>query len=339
MPRAIFDPKPRDEAIALDEFELIGQYFKPLATAPEALGLADDAAVLAPLPGLEWVVTTDALIEGQHFLPGDPPGSLARKLLRVNLSDLAAKGATPRAYLLVLQAAGAPSEAWLEAFCAGLAADQSTFGVSLLGGDTVLTSGPLSLVVTAFGDLAAGSMIRRQGAAPGEVVWVTGTIGDGFLGLKALTEPGAWGGAGEMAALIARYRHPEPRTYFGRHLPGLATAALDVSDGLLADAGHLARASGVGIAIRASAVPVSPSAQRALDASAWTLIDLCTGGDDYEILFTAPPSATAEIERLAKVTGTDVTAIGTVSEGSQARLVDASGKPIHVASPGYQHFR
>jgi thiamine-monophosphate kinase len=227
------------------EFELIGRLFAPLAVgAPGAFGLTDDAAVIVPPAGEELVVTTDALVEGVHFLRGDPASSIAKKSLRVNLSDLAAKGAKPISYLLALSLPDWPDLAWVEAFARGLGEDQHEFGISLIGGDTTRTPGPLTLAITALGSVPRGTMIRRAGAAVGDLVFVSGTIGDAGGGLAILKGDGASISAVARDALIARYREPSPRLSLG--LRGLASAALDVSDGLLADLGHIADMSKVG---------------------------------------------------------------------------------------------
>ena len=247
------------------EFDLIETYFKPLAKgAPGALGLADDAAVLTPTGGHDLVVTQDMLVEGVHFRDTDPAGRVAQKALRVNLSDLAAMGATPVAYLLSLALPAAVDDAWVAAAAAGLAADQAEFGVHLIGGDTVSTPGPLTLSITALGQTPNGLALRRSGARPGDLVMVSGMIGDACLGLDVLeggdtTAPGAPGAPG-ADYLVDRYQLPSPRLSLGLALRGLATAAIDISDGLVADLGHLCGASGVGAAVDLGRVPVSPAA-------------------------------------------------------------------------------
>jgi thiamine-monophosphate kinase len=307
------------------EFDLIARLFAPLATAPGAFGLRDDAAAIPPRAGHDLVVTTDALVAGVHFLGDDPPQTVAKKALRVNLSDLAAKGAEPAGYLLALSLPRAIDVAWLEAFARGLSEDQRTFGLLLLGGDTTSTPGPLTLAITALGHLPSGTMLRRAGAAPGDAVFVSGTIGDGGGGLAVLRGEGTALPAAQREALVARYRLPEPRLALGRSLRGVATAALDVSDGLVADLGHIADVSGVRIAIEAERIPRSEAL-----AALWSgdIVRAATAGDDYEIAFTAPPGT--------NVAGT--TRIGRVEAGAGVVLLDAEGGEIAVPNPGFRHF-
>jgi thiamine-monophosphate kinase len=307
------------------EFELIAALFAPLATAPGAFGLRDDAAVLPQRAGHDLVVTTDALVAGVHFRPDDPPDTVAKKALRVNLSDLAAKGAEPAGYLLALSLPPAIDYPWLEAFARGLREDQKAFGLSLLGGDTTSTPGPLTLAITALAHVPQGTMLRRAGAAPGDAVFVSGTIGDGGGGLAVLRGEGEALPAAQRDALIARYRLPEPRLALGRSLRGVATAALDVSDGLIADLGHIAQVSGVRLVVEAQRIPRSQAL-----AALWSgdIVRAATAGDDYEIAFTAAPGA--------NVPGT--TRIGRVEAGAGVVLVDAESREIAVPHPGFRHF-
>jgi thiamine-monophosphate kinase len=302
-----------------DEFEIIARLMRPLAAgAPEALNLADDAALIPGRPGYELVVTKDAIVEGVHFLASDPLDQVAQKLLRVNLSDLAAKGASPYGYLLVQawpKAAGASER---EAFAAGLAADQAAYRLSLFGGDTVVTPGPALFSATMFGWVREGAMVRRDGAKAGDLVQVSGVIGDGVLGLKAAL--------GELASerLAARYRLPVPRLDLS--LEG-ASAAADISDGLIADAGHLAAASGVRIEIDLARLPLSDEG-RAFAAAypEQTLVALATGGDDYELVVTAA-------EPLA-----GFTVIGAVVAGSGVGVF-LDGAPVSTGRAGWVHGR
>ena len=291
-----------------DEFGLIARYFAPLAEgAPGAFGLKDDAAVVAVPPGRHLVVTTDMLVAGVHFLDDDPADSVGVKVLAVNLSDLAAMGAEPLGYVLAV-ALPAPWHddqrlgGWLSGFVAGLAGMQNAHGVSILGGDTVSTSGPLCLSVTAFGSVVPGHELRRGGARPGDTVFVSGTIGDGLLGLRTLQAvPAArWGGLDptQSAAVIERYRRPVPRLALGQGLVGVAHACADVSDGLIADLAHICRASGVTATIDAARVPLSPAGRTVVAADPALLPALLGGGDDYELVFTAAPEdAPAVYER------------------------------------------
>ena len=289
------------------EFELIRRFLAPLATAAGAGNLEDDAALLDAPEG-RLVVTTDTMVEGVHF-PGDgPPDLVARRLLRCNLSDLAAMAARPEAYLLNLALPAWIDDAWLEGFAAGLARDQQAFGLSLLGGDTVATPGALTLTVTAFG--AAAAPVRRSGAKPGDRVFVTGPVGDGCFGLKAVR--------GELDAprLAERYWLPSPR--FGA-AEGAAAAA-DISDGLLADLGHICRASGVGAVIELDAVPLSPEVA-ALGPEA--RLEALAGGDDYELVLAARESRAIPVGRI--VAGAGVT------------VLDAAGQPVPLARHGWRH--
>jgi thiamine-monophosphate kinase len=316
------------------EFELIRKYFAPLAAGfSGALDLEDDACTYAPPPGHELVLTADALVEGRHYLASDPADLIARKMLRVNLSDLAAKGAQPVGYLMTTALGPDVDERWIADFAAGLAADQSEYGIWLMGGDTVATPGPTTLSVTALGIVASGRALRRKKARPGERLFVSGTIGDGALGLKILR--------GEMLelavplaeALANRYHLPEPRLKLGQALvaSGRVEAAMDVSDGLVADAGHIAQASGCGVVIHADRVPLSPAAQEALADNLDLLPTILGGGDDYEILFTAP-------EGFSLDAGTPVTEIGEIASGAGVRVLDRDGAEIPMTSGGFRHF-
>ncbi len=317
------------------EFDLIRRHFAPLAKSLGAFGLADDAALLKPRGDL--IVTADAIVAGVHFMPDDPPESIARKLLRVNLSDLAAKGATPLGYLMTAAFPKDADDGWIRRFARGLKADQTEFGLSLLGGDTVATPGPATFSVTMLGAAGPRGMIRRAGARPGDLVFVTGTIGDGGLGLAAargdLTDPPA-----AAKRLAARYRTPEPRVAFGPALGGVATAALDVSDGLIQDAGHLARASGVALDLSVHAIPLSRAAVAVAGDGLEARLAAMSAGDDYEILFTAPPKSLARLEKAALETRTVVTCIGAARAGRGVAVVDPEGRPLPVSRRGYDHF-
>ncbi|MGH6952604.1 MAG: thiamine-phosphate kinase, partial [Alphaproteobacteria bacterium] len=312
-----------------DEFALIARFFRPLAAGePGAFALTDDAAVIAPPPGCELVVTTDMVVAGVHFLPDDPARLVAKKVLRVNLSDLAAMGARPRAYLLAAAFPRTLGEDWLAEFAGGLGEDQAAFGVTLIGGDTTATDGPLTLSVTALGEVRAGSAIRRAGARAGDSIYLSGTLGDGALGLRVLT--GGLAGLPEAAraALVGRYRVPEPRVSLGVRLVGLAHAAIDVSDGLMADLGHIAEASGVAAEVEASTLPFSSAARAALEADPALLAAALAGGDDYELLFTVDPGSDSSVRELSDALGLALTRIGRVRAGAGVRVLDRSGAPI-----------
>jgi thiamine-monophosphate kinase len=311
------------------EFALIARYFRPLAGAA-GLGLADDVALLAPPPGKELVLTVDAMVSGVHFLATDPPDLVARKLLRINLSDLAAKGSEPLGYLLTIAAPVDTGDDWFAAFAAGLALDQQAFGCSLLGGDMDSTPGPLVLSLTIVGTVEAGKAVLRRGAAAGHGIWVTGTIGDGALGLAVLE-----GRLADPSGFLARRYHlPEPR--LGLRLAGIAAAAMDVSDGLVQDLGHLCRAGGVAAEIDADLVPLSQQARAA--GPAW--LETClTGGDDYELLLAIPPAAEERLEREAKRASLPVTRIGRFLAGPPGVTVRRSdGTPMTFSRPGWSHF-
>lgn len=325
----------------LGEFELIRRYLAPLAAgAPGAFGLTEDAALLAVDPDRDQVLTTDTIISGVHFLPGDPPDLVARKLLRVNLSDLASMGAAPAGYLLNASWPQDVEEGWIAGFVEGLSADQKDFGIVLLGGDTTRTPGPLTLSLTAVGTVPKGRCLRRAGGQDGDLLFVSGTLGDAALGLAV--QQGRLEGLSDRArdALIDRYRLPRPRLALGNALlmDGLATAAVDVSDGLVADLGHVAAASKLAATIEAPCVPVSPAAQEAMALDA-TLRDLLlTGGDDYELLVAVPPSRESDLAALAERLGLPLTGIGTLRDGEGVRVVDASGEEIRLDKVGWRHF-
>jgi len=309
------------------EFDLIADLFAPLA-GKGSLGLKDDVALIGPRAGRELVVTTDAIVAGVDFFPGDPAETVAKKALRVNLSDLAAKGAEPFGYLLTLALPRSINERWLRAFARGLTADQKAFGLSLLGGDMSSTPGPLSVSITAFGYVPKGRTILRRGAKPGDLVFVTGSIGDsggGLTALKAKTR---------AAALIARYRVPQPRVTFGPKLRGIASAALDVSDGLLADLGHIADVSKVHVAVIADRVPLSAALTR-FDGD---VVRAVTAGDDYEIAFTVPRAKRAQVLAAAKAAGVRVSEIGFVAKGRGVALLGRSGRAIRIGKKGWEHF-
>jgi len=278
------------------------------------------------------------LVEGVHFLRDDPADLIAKKALRVNLSDLAAKGATPRNYLLGLSLAPWIGDEWLTRFAAGLAEDQKRFAVTLSGGDTTASAGPLTISITALGSVPLGRMIRRKGARPRDAVFVTGTIGDAGAGLAVLKGEGVGLSDFNRSALISRYQLPEPRVALGRQLLGIASSALDVSDGLLADLGHIAKISEAKIAIDATKIPVSDATQALWGQSQETIVRAATSGDDYEIAFTAPASARPRVEELSRRSGVAITEIGRVEAGTGAHLLDDKGKPIAVPRAGFTHF-
>ncbi len=325
------------------EFELIKRYFAPLANDPGSLGLTDDAAVLTPRAGYDLVLTKDMLAADIHFFADDAPEAIAAKALRVNLSDLAAKGARPRGYLLGLALPSNWTESWLCRFCKGLAADQAAFDVQLLGGDTIRSGNGLQVSVTAIGEVATGRAVRRSGARPGDLLFVTGTIGDAAAGLKARLDPQFCKTHGLSAVqerhILDRYLLPRPRTRLAGPLTEYANAAMDISDGLIADCAHMAKASGVGISIDMDKVPLSDVLRDLKGRSADDLAGYLNGGDDYEILASVCEQKAQEFMTAAEVADCPVTAVGRVTEDKGTVKLLAGGKPVVYAQEGgFRHF-
>jgi len=319
--------------LSLGEFAMIDRLLKPLAAGfPGALGLEDDAGLVACPPGHELVIAKDAIVAGVHFLPDDPADLIAGKLLRVNLSDLAAMGAEPLAYLTVIARPPEIGIDWLERFTGGLARDQARFGLHLMGGDTVSTAGPLVLTLTIIGTVPVGRAIRRRGARAGDLVLVSGTLGDAAQGLRVLK--GLAASEDEALTLVDRYRTPEPRVALGQALRGLATAMIDVSDGLLADLDHLLDASCVGAEIEAAALPISHEAAALPGAIEAAL----SGGDDYELLLTASPDARSDVARAAAMAGTPLTEIGRITQAQGLVVRDRDGRELQPVRRGWTHF-
>jgi thiamine-monophosphate kinase len=326
---------------ASGEDSLIARYFRPIATDPGAFNLGDDAAVLKA-DGDDIVVTTDAIVEGVHFLADDPPDTVARKALRVNLSDLAAKGATPAGFVLTL-ALRAADDAWLKPFARGLGSDAGLFGCPLLGGDTVSTPGPLMISITAFGRVPPGKMVHRSGAKPGDRVMVTGTIGDASLGLDILRGGAAASALADDAAakamLVGRYRVPQPRNALAKAVRDHANAAMDVSDGLAGDLAKLCTASGVSAVIDVPGIPLSAAAAKLLARGTVGIDAIVSGGDDYEILCAIPENRFEAFAKAAGVAGVAVTSIGTViADTSAPRFLDGEGREIALKRLSYSHF-
>lgn len=323
------------------EFELIERYFAPLSAASEgAFGLGNDAAVLDVAPGGRLVATVDCMVAGRHFLPEDPAEGVARKLLRVNLSDLAAMGAAPLGYLIAASWPQDIEEGWIAAFCEGLAADQEVFGVTLVGGDTTATPGPMTLSLTAFGEVRGKKVLDRGSLKPNDDLYLSGTLGDACLGLRALRGEIDGLSEQELAQLVERYRCPMPRVSLGQALlaEGLADSALDVSDGLAQDLGHLLTASGVGAVVQLEDIPVSVAAQSALDLVGDRVESLLSGGDDYELLFAASPDRRSELASLSDRLSLPITRIGQVCVEPGLTVVDASQRPITLKATGWTHF-
>jgi thiamine-monophosphate kinase len=308
------------------EFSRIATYFAPLA-GPEGRGLTDDAAVFTPPPGRELVLTVDQMLEQIHFLPNDAPDLIARKLLRRNLSDLAAMGAIPIGYLLTVALTASVDDAWLQAFAKGLAEDQAEFGIKLFGGDTSSSRGGIALSATLIGHASPGAALSRNGAKPGDSIWVTGTIGDAALGLRARL--------GKLedktGFLTQRSLLPTPRV--GLSLAGIANAAIDISDGLLQDLGHMCNGAALSAVIRASLIPASPAAA-ALGPN--YLEARLTEGDDYELLLAVPPGHGDALK--AACNGIPISKIGVFQPGTGVHVLDDDGALMTFARGGWEHF-
>ncbi len=322
--------------MSLSEDDLIARYFAPLAGAA-GLALKDDVARLTPPPGRDLVLTADALVAGVHFFADDPPDRIAAKSLRVNLSDLASKGAAPLGFLLSLALPDDMTPDWLQAFSDGLGADARAYDCPLIGGDTVRTPGPLTLSITALGSVAPGPMPLRTAARPGDVIYVSGAIGDAALGLQLRRGAGPALAAAHRDALIGRYLTPEPRLELAAALR-FAHAAMDVSDGLVGDLAKMLAASGVSGALDLARVPFSPAARAYFAADPAAIEIAATGGDDYEILATTPPERAAAFEAAAREADIPVCAIGRVSGEGGLRVTGLDGAPMRFARGSYSHF-
>ena len=326
--------------MVIGEFDLIRKYFNrpaPAGARPAVLGIGDDCALLQPSPGLQWAVSSDMLVEGRHFLPTVRPERLGHKALAVNLSDLAACGARPVAFLLAL-ALPRVDEAFLAGFAQGLFALAAEYGIALVGGDT--TAGPLNICITVLGEVAPGQALRRDGARPGDALWVShapgGGIGDARLALEVFRGQHSLDAAG-FEQVRRAMEQPQPRVALGLALRGLATAAIDVSDGLVGDLGHVLARSGVGAVIELARLPLSP----VLAAQPLALQQQCAlaGGDDYELLFTAPAAAHGAVLAAAAGAGVAARCIGRIEAGSGLRLLDAQGQRLALALQGFDHFK
>ena len=318
--------------MALGEFELIERYFtRPARRA--VLGVGDDGALLASVPGTQWCVSSDMLVEGRHFLSTVPPQRLGHKALAVNLSDLAACGAEPVAFTLALALPRA-DERFLQGFAEGLWALADRHGIELVGGDT--TAGPLNICITVIGQVPAGQALLRSGAHAGDDLWVSGTLGDARAALECFR-----GTLTVDAAAFEHFRHamelPEPRGALGPRLRGIASSAIDVSDGLLGDLAHILRRSGVGARLDADALP--RSAALAALAPALQLECLLHGGDDYELLFSAPPAQHQAVLAAARDAGVPATCIGRIEAGTALRVLDGAGRPLEFKAGGFDHFK
>lgn len=323
------------------EFDLIARYFAPLAAdAPGAFGLINDAALLPDFPGRSLVMTADSLASGVHFRPDDPADLVAKKCLRVNLSDLAAMGAKPLGYLLTLALPRGGDEDWVRGFAAGLAEDQAAFGLLLYGGDTVVTDGPALITVTAFGTTPEGEALERGTARAGDLIYVSGSLGDAALGLAVFN--GLLPDLEEQAAerLRTRYHLPQPRMALGQRLltEELASAAMDVSDGLVADLGHITGVSGLGAEIRAADLPLSSAVASVMELRPELSASVLGGGDDYELLFTVGPERQNDIARLALDLDLPLTCIGKMQLGEGVTVIGPDGKVVEVEKTGWNHL-
>ncbi len=320
------------------EDELIARFFAPIAIHPGALGLGDDAAFITPPPGCDLVLKTDAIIGGVHFFPEDAAHTVACKALRVNLSDLAAKGARPLGFLLSLALPKDIGDNWLVNFAEGLRGDSVLYACPLFGGDTDRTPGPITVSIAMFGSVPQGTMVRRAGAQPGDRVFVSGTIGDASLGL-ALRKGADWKlSEPERQHLISRYLLPQPRNALAEAVRSHASAAMDVSDGLAGDFAKLCRASRVGATIEAARVPISAPARAVLAAEPAMLSRALSGGDDYEIVCTVPLHKVDAFRAAADAAKVPVADIGEIAAGEGARILGADGEPLTFAQASYSHF-
>jgi thiamine-monophosphate kinase len=327
------------------EDRLIARHFAPLAKDPGAFGLGDDAAVIAPPAGYDLVLKTDGIVGGVHFFADDPADAVARKALRVNLSDLAAKGARPLGFLLTLALPREIGDDWLSAFARGLGEDAETYGCPLFGGDTDRTPGPVTISIAVFGAVPHGRMVRRSGACTGDRVLITGTIGDAALGLLLRRDAAAcarWRlDNRQREHLAGRYLVPQPRNALADAVLAHASGAMDVSDGLVGDLTKLCRASGVSAEIGVARVPLSEAARTALNAEPALIETILTGGDDYEVLATMPPTKVDVFRQAAAAAGVAVTDVGGIVAGgeeAEPRFLGTDGKPLVFARTSFSHF-
>ena len=320
------------------EDDLIARFFAPIA-GPEGLGLRDDAALLTPPAGCDLVLTKDALVAGVHFFADDPPAAIARKALRVNLSDLAAKGAEPVGFLLALALPGDWTADWLEAFARELGEDAAAYHCPLFGGDTVKTPGPLMVSITALGRVASGRMTARTGVKPGDLLYVSGTIGDAALGLKLRLEGDSLLSAAHRDFLLDRYLLPRPRQDLAPVLREFAHGGMDVSDGFVGDLTKMLRVSGVSARVELARLPLSDAAHAAIARDPALFEIAATGGDDYEILASIAPQRAAAFEAAAAAAGVAVTRVGqALAGGGPPQFLDRDGAAIAFERGAFSHF-
>jgi thiamine-monophosphate kinase len=322
--------------------ERLIELFRPMAKNPGAFALLDDAAVVAPPPGSDVVLKTDAIVGGVHFFHDDPADAVAKKALRVNLSDLAAKGAEPLGFLLTLLLPAEADEKWAARFARGLAEDAEKFRCPLFGGDTDRTPGPITISIAAFGHVPRGKMVRRAGAKPGDLIVVTGTIGDAALGLMLRREPGNPTferlDSAARSQLADRYLLPQPRNAIALAIREHASASIDVSDGLAGDLTKLAAVSGVVASLNAKLVPLSDGARAVLQAEPKLIEQILSGGDDYEIAATVPENRLGALQAAASAAGIGLTTIGRIEQGEGITITGLDGKPLTLRRGSYSHF-
>lgn len=336
------DPEVTGSGRPPGEAAIIAALVPLTARFPGAFALGDDCALLAPEPGMDLVLKTDAVASGVHFFDGERAADVGWKALAVNVSDLVAKGADPRVYLMSLSFPDAPAADWLAGFVDGLAEAQRAFGIVLAGGDTDRRPGPLSITIMAVGAVPAGRMVRRGSAAAGDILYVSGTVGDSFLGLSVRSDPDAAArlglGVDDASLVRGRYARPTPRLALAPVVLRHARAAMDLSDGLVKDLGRMARASGVGAVVDAARVPLSRAGQTAVDRDATVLAALLTGGDDYEVLAAVPPQAAAAFEADSAAAGVAVTAVGAITDDDAVVVRDRTGQAMTFPREGWDHF-
>ncbi|MEZ5648251.1 MAG: thiamine-phosphate kinase [Alphaproteobacteria bacterium] len=320
------------------EFSRISRYFAPLAHLSGAAGLLDDAAILDIPSDQDLIVTNDSVVAGIHYRGDEPANRVAQKLMRRNLSDLAAMGASPHAYNLSFAIPAETPESWIAGFAQGLGEDQRTYGLSLIGGDSLAVPCVSVLGMTMFGVVPKGRIISRKGAMAGDNIYCSGTIGDGFLGLKASRGEFSELSNVQRETLITRYELPLPRLSLGIALRGIATAMIDISDGFMADLNHICRVSGVGAHIETARIPFSSPAKEILQHTPSLLSDILTGGDDYELLFAAPPSMQDRITVIAKELSLSITYVGRMRAEQKIQVVDPNHQPLSLKQRGYTHF-
>jgi thiamine-monophosphate kinase len=321
-------------AVMQAEFDIIGHYFRPLAAGFDgAFDLRDDAAYMSLPDGCELVISTDMLLAGVHFFPDDPPALIAKKALRVNLSDLAAKGAEPIGYSLALALPAGVTADFMAQFCQGLKEDQAEFALALIGGDTTTSPHGLCVTITIYGSIPFGRRVMRSGAKIGDDIYISGQLGLAALGLHCrkldLDYP----------EFIARYHLPQPRMKLMDALAAenLVHASMDISDGLWGDLAHILTASGVGAAVHLPSIPQSATVQEFIKKYALSWVEVLGGGDDYELLFTSPPAAAAQVFNMADRLGVSIARIGTITADTGISVFDATQNPIAIANTGYQH--